>query len=487
MRCHYEVLELDRFSCTSDDIKRAYRKMALKWHPDKNVDNAEEATQQFKDVTAAHTVLSDVRERLWYDDHRDAILRGARSGRGNEDDDDDDDDDDEDIIDIWCFFSDSCYDDYDDEPEGFYTVYRHCFEDIVKQENNVTDGKVVNYPSFGDSTLTDDHVINFYNQWSNFLSILSFSWHDEHNPSEAPDRRVRREIEKINKKQRDIGKRKYIDSIHSLISYLRKRDPRYIKIDEKREAIKQADIAKKEEEKKEELERRAIQREKNLAFLNSPEEIARREAELEGAYLIADHSSSEDDNDAWGEIGGRVRRTKRRGKKGLNKKALQPMEEEYDSDELEELKEKIMQLNLNNEAEAAATEEQEEIVYHCEVCDKNFKEEKQLQQHQNSKPHKAALKIYEKKNKGKSNNNNNGPKAVEIKATSVDEVNVTASFRTSAKAELGGHGGGKEPKEKNNKKKFQLKGAKGMDMDGMDGMDGMGDDGLYPVGDTVLR
>jgi hypothetical protein len=38
MRCHYEVLELVR-SCSSEDIKKAYKKLSLKWHPDKNVGN----------------------------------------------------------------------------------------------------------------------------------------------------------------------------------------------------------------------------------------------------------------------------------------------------------------------------------------------------------------------------------------------------------------------------------------------------------------
>jgi DnaJ family protein A protein 5 len=56
-------------------IRKSYRRLALRWHPDKNVGNEEEATARFKEITAAHTVLSDPQERQWYDDHRDAILR----------------------------------------------------------------------------------------------------------------------------------------------------------------------------------------------------------------------------------------------------------------------------------------------------------------------------------------------------------------------------------------------------------------------------
>lgn len=44
MRCHYDVLEI---GCDADDetIKRSYRRLALKWHPDKNPNNVEECTR----------------------------------------------------------------------------------------------------------------------------------------------------------------------------------------------------------------------------------------------------------------------------------------------------------------------------------------------------------------------------------------------------------------------------------------------------------
>ena len=48
-RCLYEILEVER---DADDgaIKKAYRKQAIKWHPDKNRDNKEEAEKVFKEV-----------------------------------------------------------------------------------------------------------------------------------------------------------------------------------------------------------------------------------------------------------------------------------------------------------------------------------------------------------------------------------------------------------------------------------------------------
>ena len=73
--CLYSILDIKQ-SANSDEIKVAYKKQARKWHPDKNIDNAEEATKRFKEINEAYEILSDKHERAWYDAHRDAILRG---------------------------------------------------------------------------------------------------------------------------------------------------------------------------------------------------------------------------------------------------------------------------------------------------------------------------------------------------------------------------------------------------------------------------
>ena len=46
-------------------ILKSAAKLALKWHPDKNLDNAAEAAEQFKLIQAAYDVLSDPQERAW--------------------------------------------------------------------------------------------------------------------------------------------------------------------------------------------------------------------------------------------------------------------------------------------------------------------------------------------------------------------------------------------------------------------------------------
>jgi len=55
-------------TASQDEIKRAYRKLALKYHPDKNPDNIE-ALEKFKDINRAHTVLSDLTKRNIYDSY----------------------------------------------------------------------------------------------------------------------------------------------------------------------------------------------------------------------------------------------------------------------------------------------------------------------------------------------------------------------------------------------------------------------------------
>jgi len=72
-RCYYEILSVEK-TASQDDIKRAYRRLAMKWHPDRNPDNAEAETE-FKACTEAYEVLSDPERRQLYDRHGHAGLR----------------------------------------------------------------------------------------------------------------------------------------------------------------------------------------------------------------------------------------------------------------------------------------------------------------------------------------------------------------------------------------------------------------------------
>ena len=74
-RDYYEVLGVDR-SASADDIKKAYRKLAIKYHPDKNPGN-KEAEEKFKEAAEAYSVLSDAEKKARYDQFGHAGVEGA--------------------------------------------------------------------------------------------------------------------------------------------------------------------------------------------------------------------------------------------------------------------------------------------------------------------------------------------------------------------------------------------------------------------------
>jgi len=76
----YQVLGVER-TASDDDIKQAYRKLAMKNHPDRN-GGSKEAEEQFKTVTEAYDVLKDPQKRAAYDRYGEAGLRGGGGGAG---------------------------------------------------------------------------------------------------------------------------------------------------------------------------------------------------------------------------------------------------------------------------------------------------------------------------------------------------------------------------------------------------------------------
>ena len=70
MSTYYTVLKLNQ-DATSDKIKKAYKLMAKKYHPDKNRDRQEEATREFQEIGEAYKVLSNPERRANYDDSLD--------------------------------------------------------------------------------------------------------------------------------------------------------------------------------------------------------------------------------------------------------------------------------------------------------------------------------------------------------------------------------------------------------------------------------
>jgi molecular chaperone DnaJ len=80
-RDYYEVLGVSRTAAV-EEIKSAYRKAALKWHPDRSPENKTEAEVKFRECTEAYSVLSDTQKRQMYDTYGHAGLSGAGGGQG---------------------------------------------------------------------------------------------------------------------------------------------------------------------------------------------------------------------------------------------------------------------------------------------------------------------------------------------------------------------------------------------------------------------
>ncbi|XP_023290283.1 dnaJ homolog subfamily C member 5 isoform X2 [Orussus abietinus] len=78
----YQILEIPK-TATAEDIKKAYRKLALKYHPDKNPNNPE-AADKFKEINRAHATLTDLTKRNIYDNYGSlGIYVGEQFGEEN--------------------------------------------------------------------------------------------------------------------------------------------------------------------------------------------------------------------------------------------------------------------------------------------------------------------------------------------------------------------------------------------------------------------
>src|SRR5438552_18042772 len=79
-RCYYETLEVER-SADESKLKSAYRKLAMKWHPDKNPGEATSEVK-FKEINAAYEVLKDGDKRAAYDRYGHAAFEQGMGGGG---------------------------------------------------------------------------------------------------------------------------------------------------------------------------------------------------------------------------------------------------------------------------------------------------------------------------------------------------------------------------------------------------------------------
>ncbi|XP_034565392.1 dnaJ homolog subfamily C member 21 isoform X5 [Notolabrus celidotus] len=349
MKCHYEILGVKR-DAGDDELKKVYRKLALKWHPDKNLDNADEAAEQFKLIQAAYEVLSDPQERAWYDNHREALLKGGISG-----------DYEDDSIDLLQYFTVTCYSGFGDDEKGFYTVYRNLFESIVKEEmENVKvddEEEQEEFPPFGDSQSDYDTVVHvFYGYWQSFCTRKNFAWKEEYDTRQASNRWEKRAMEKDNKKTREKARKERNELVRQLVAFVRKRDRR-VQAHRKLVEEQNAEKAKKMEE-------------------------MRRQQRLNQAKLAEEYKEQ-----SWAAM-------------SELEKELQQMEAQYgeefgDASESED-DELDAETQEKNDAEQADEDELMIDYYddlYCPACDKSFKSDKAMKNHEKSKKHREMVAL----------------------------------------------------------------------------------------------
>lgn len=197
-------------------------------HPDRNYGNVDEATKLFAEIQSAYEVLADPQERAWYDSHSEAFL-GTDGGSGDQHSYNVRITTAEDVLKLFSKFSPRM--EFSDSPTGFFGGLREQFEQLALEERLACQWEhqdPIEYPSFGSCDDNFETVVRpFYAAWTGFSTQKSFAWKDVHRYSEAPDRRVRRMMEKENKRLRDEGIREFNDAVRSLVAFIKKRDPRY--------------------------------------------------------------------------------------------------------------------------------------------------------------------------------------------------------------------------------------------------------------------
>lgn len=198
-------------------------------HPDRNYGKVEEATKQFAEVQSAYEILSDPQERAWYDTHREAVLRDEDDVSGEHYEHNVRITTAEDILRIFTRFHGKP--DFSDAPTGFYGALRGTFDTLAREEELACEWEgldPVTYQSFGHVDDNYDDVVRpFYAIWNGFATKKTFAWEDVYRYSEAPDRRIRRMMEKENKRFREEGIREFNDAVRSLVAFVKKRDPRF--------------------------------------------------------------------------------------------------------------------------------------------------------------------------------------------------------------------------------------------------------------------
>ncbi|XP_014355689.2 dnaJ homolog subfamily C member 21 [Papilio machaon] len=358
MKCHYDVLCITK-EASSSEIKKAYRQLALQWHPDKNLDKLQEAKEQFQLIQNAYEVLSDPQERAWYDNHREQLLRGAGSSYND------------DSLDVYPYFSPSCYKGFTDDPQGFYGVYSEVFSKLASEETDFLDDPedVAQIPKFGNSTTPYEEVHEFYAFWMAFSTNKSYVWLDQYEISQGDNRRVIKLMEKENNKIRQKARKERNEEIRRLVSFVRRKDKRVIEHTKLLQAKVEENKRKAEQVRRERIMQRQKEieeakiREGESSFLQS-EDYHKKLSEIES--LLAEEFGLSSDDDTISEGGMESSNEESSKTEDVSEQSKVPGKSATKS--------KTVVKNL-----------------YCTACNKLFKNINSFENHENSKKHKENV------------------------------------------------------------------------------------------------
>lgn len=262
----YSILGVEA-QASAEDVRKAYRKLALKWHPgefnylifcssllisiyckknmlalyaDKQRPDSDQqlSLEKFREVTNAYEILSDEKERQWYDSRLRRLQKCSASGK--------------------TFGRHAPPDLYSEIAkvlvEREYINGHFSFDNYVPLFQKIASLEGGGYPNYEESP-----VQVFYAEWGSFATTLDFAWVADAFDTQMRtcDRRIRRMIEQENVKARKIARKEYNESVREFSEFVKRRDPKYeqwklvcLKEKEQREKERKAREKKKEQRKK---------------------------------------------------------------------------------------------------------------------------------------------------------------------------------------------------------------------------------------------
>lgn len=287
MRCHYVVLGLEEDADVSE-IKKSFRKLALKYHPDKNQGNESEAAAQFRECQQAYATLSDAQERAWYDKHKEALLMKSGAYEDKE-------------VNLGPYCSTSCYVGFGYDEKGFYAVYQKLFKDLSEEDYTFMDADEEDYPQFGDADTDVEFVVSsFYGFWTAFATKKSYVWEEDYDTREAPNRWVKRKMEQENNKKTEQTRKERSKEVQAVVDWIRRKDPRVKaykeKLEERKKEIEAKAAKKRAQKMHSDLLAAAKYEEENLEQRQEEEDdLAKLERELYGSESDTDFTDSDED------------------------------------------------------------------------------------------------------------------------------------------------------------------------------------------------